>query len=99
MSYNRSYENITLTYSLPFRRFHPSFILKEYVDRIALEKGISPEEVIDYYVGIYIQDLNKNVTKMIKHDGNKIFHSSPEDCIIDDKINEKWIKEEFGRES
>lgn len=98
MSYDRTYENITIKYSLPFRRFHPSVILKEYVDEIASENGISPEEVIDSYVKIYIQDLNKNVTKMIKHDGNKISHSSPEGCIINDVIYDKWIKEEFGRE-
>lgn len=94
MSYKRTYEDITLKYSLPSKCFHPSKILEDYVNRIASQRDISPEEVIDAYVNIYIQDLGKNVTKMIYHDGNNIFNSVDNNCIIDDAFNSMEDQEE-----
>ncbi len=94
MSYKRTYENITLKYSLPSKCFHPSKILEDYVEKIAFKKCISPEEVIDAYVNIYIQDLGKNVTKMIYHDGNNIFKGINNECIVDDAFNSMEDKEE-----
>ena len=94
MSYSRSYENISFKYSLPSHMWHPSFILEKYVEKISSEYDISPEEVIDAYVEIYIQDLEKNVTKMIRHDGNKLLNESYAytDCIIDKVRMNSFVK-------
>ncbi len=95
MSYEREYEDISFKYSLPSKKFHPSYVLEKYVREIAFQRGISPEKVIDSYVEIYLNDLNKNVTKMIYHDGNRIFKSINNECIIDDVLDEDEIIKEI----
>ena len=91
MSYSRSYENISLKYSLPYRRFHPSFILKDYVDRVASYYHVTPEDVIDGYVGLYLKDLEKKVTQMIYHDGNEVTSEEFPDCIVEDVIKSEGV--------
>lgn len=78
MSYKREYEGIRFSYSLPSKNFHPSRVLEDYVERISSEKGITPEELIDCYVKLYLVDLQRSVTQMIYHDGN-----SSENYVID----------------
>ncbi len=89
MSYSRKYTNVCLKYTLPSRMFHPSVILERYLKSISHKYDVSPEEVIDMYVEIYLQDLEKNVTKMIRHDGNIVFNSKENKCIIDESMKEK----------
>lgn len=78
MSYKRIYDNITFSYSLPSKKFHQSYFLEENLRRLASERGVSPEELIDCYVSICIHDIQKKVTQMIYHDCN-----SNDNYIID----------------
>lgn len=89
---------------------HFSYVLPRYVgmnnhvrgdvNKMAYDRNISVNTLLDVYCNIGIQNISASITKMILHD--TITHRKGKNCIFDSAENteivEKILKKDFEKE-